>query len=117
MTGKNDMVMKLQRQASLDAEKALLGPIQPDLTNERVTQKKGFPEQRAKNAGNYIQHVEDTKVYLAEDGSPLPKQKHFFRKAVDHYLHDDAPQGHFIDPQQYIDKVVRERPLRQSTEI
>ena len=108
--------MKLQRQASMDAEKALLGPIQPDLSGERVSMKKGFPEQRAKNSGNYITHLEDTKVVLAADGSPLPKEKHFFRKAVDHYLHGDAPQGHFIDPQEYREKVVLERPMRQSSE-
>ena len=81
-----------------------------------MTQRKGFPEKRAANHGNYISHLEDTKVYLAEDGSPLPKQKHFFRKAVDHYLHDDAPQGHFNDPQQFQEKVIRERPMRQSAE-
>ncbi len=43
VTGKNDEIMKLQRTASLDQRRPLLGPIQPDLTGEKVTKKKIFP--------------------------------------------------------------------------
>ena len=83
--------MKLQRMASQDADRALLGPIQPDLTAERVSKKKGFPDERAKCGGNHAIHIEDTKTYYAKDGSPLPKQEHYYRKANDQFLHGDAP--------------------------
>lgn len=40
---------------------------------------------------NNLLHIEDTKEKLAKDGSPLPKEQHYFRKATDQFLHDGAP--------------------------
>lgn len=95
----------MQRVAAT-SDKPFLGPIQPDLTGEKVTRKKGgYGAQYTNHQGenNHLNHIEDTKENFAKDGSPLPKQQHYFRKSTDHYLHDNVPIGHYVDPNDYHD--------------
>jgi hypothetical protein len=42
VTGRTSEILKLQRMASLDHGKAILGPIQPDLTGEKPQNKKMY---------------------------------------------------------------------------
>lgn len=60
---------------------------------QKQTQKKMYPHTYTNHIGenNNLVHIEDTKERLAKDGSPLPKEQHYFRKATDHFLHDAAP--------------------------
>lgn len=78
VTGGTREVIKLQRIASLDQRRALLAPIQPDLTKQKVSKKRIF-----KNANqvseNHFEHF--SQEDYSEDGSPLPRPSHFFRKA------------------------------------
>ena len=65
VTGRTSEILKLQRMASLDHGKAILGPIQPDLTGEKNKVKRQFPHQ---DSGNFKFEKE---------------QDQFFRKAVE----------------------------------
>lgn len=44
VVGRTQEIMKLQRIASMDRNKALLGPVQPDLSKERVSKKRMFED-------------------------------------------------------------------------
>jgi hypothetical protein len=59
-----------------------LGPIQPDLSGEKVSKKKIFPKVATFNPLDQDQTVE-----LDVNGKP---KEHFFRKAIDSYQHDCA---------------------------
>ena len=67
----------------MDHGKAILGPIQPDLTGEKVLTKKMYP------------HI-DSGNFKAEK-----ETDQFFRKAVDSFTHDQLPEGKVNDPKHY----------------
>ena len=104
--------MKLQRLASLDKRKALLGPIQPDLTAQKQSQKKNFTDKSNVHTHNHIEHKHDYKP--SKDGSPLPREDHFFRKAVDHFTHDYSPEGVITDPEHIRIKKQLEQPKKHA---
>ena len=111
VTGRTPQIVQLQRQASVDTGKALLGPIQPDLSNEKVTQRRMFLDNANNKLVNHIAHQSEVKMQYASDGSPLPRrpdQEHFFRKALDHYTHDSIPEGVINDVAHYKQKVTME---------
>jgi len=88
VTGRTEEIMKLQRIASLDHNRGLLAPVQPDLTAQKVSQKKIFNDKSNVQTHNHIEHPVEEKQKTLPDGSPLPKQDHYFRKAVEGFTHD-----------------------------
>lgn len=110
VTGGTDEVVKLQRLAALDQERAFLGPLQPDLTGERVSQKRIF-ETAGKEPSRLLEHAE-----YADDGSPLPKAPQFFRRAEDCFQHD-SPAAKITDLNDYRSKLRAAPPKLQSYEL
>jgi Ca2+-binding EF-hand superfamily protein len=72
--------------ASLDRVNALLGPVQPDLSREKKGGKKMFEDCKARKATVEMSHSDNK------------KPERFFRKALDHYTHDESPIGKITDP-------------------
>lgn len=86
VTGKtqNNQILHLQRILSLEKNKPFLGPIQPDLSNEKVSKKRIFPGQS--NVATFNPLDQDQTVELGIDGKP---KDHYFRKAIDNFQHDN----------------------------
>ena len=66
----------------MDAKRALMAPIER-YEDVRVSKKKVFTDIKMMNNGNLVYHDVESKGKFDSDGSPLPKQQHFFRKASD----------------------------------
>ena len=111
VTGRTDEVVKLQRLAALDQERAFLGPLQPDLSGERVSQKRIF-ETAGKEPSRLLEHAE-----YADDGTPLPKAPQFFRRAEDCFQHDSPAAAKITDLNDYKIKLRAEPPKLQSYEL
>ena len=104
--------MQLQRIASQDKPKALLGPIQPDLSGMKPEGKRLFLEHENFKSVNHIKH---TQPEFHADGSPMPPDEHYFRKALENYTHD-AQTEKVTDPQQMRLKILMEGS-KQSNEV
>jgi len=95
VTGRSYDIMQLQRIASQDRPKALLGPIQPDLSGMKPEGKRLFVD----NANNKsVNHIKHSMPEFQADGSPLPAEEHYFRKALDNFTHDGETDK-VTDPQ------------------
>ena len=98
--------------ASQDKPKALLGPIQPDLSGMKPEGKRLFLDNDNFKSVNHIKHSQPE---VAADGSPLPPDEHYFRKALENYTHD-AETDKVTDPQQMRLKILMEGS-KQSNEV
>lgn len=110
VAGRTDEIMKLQRMASLDRDRALLAPVQPDLSGEKPVNRKMFTETDAYQLHDHITHPILDKPGLMQDGSPAQHPAHFFRKAKDMYLHSGSPDGKTTDASAARIKISMERP-------
>ena len=77
--------MQLQRMANQDKNKALLGPIQPDLSGMKPEGKRLFLQNENFKSVNHIKH---NNPEFHADGSPMPDDEPYFRKALEQYTHD-----------------------------
>lgn len=100
--------------ASLDRDRALLAPVQPDLSGEKPVNRRMFKETDAYRLHDHISHPILDKPRLMTDGSPSPQPEHFFRKAKDMYMHNDSPDGKVTDASAARLKISMERPNQQS---
>jgi len=87
--------MQLQRIASSDAPKALLGPIQPDLSGLKPEGKRLYTDNPNNKSANHIKHAMPA---FQANGSPMPNEEHYFRKALDNFTHDGETDK-VTDPQ------------------
>jgi hypothetical protein len=110
VAGRTEEIMKLQRMASLDAGRALLAPVQPDLSGEKPVNRKMFAETDAYQLHDHITHPILDKPGRLQDGSPAQHPEHFFRKAKDMYLHGGSPDGKTTDASAARIKISMERP-------
>lgn len=110
VAGRTEEIMKLQRMASLDRDRALLAPVQPDLSGEKPVNRKMFAETDAYQLHDHITHPIKDKPGRMQDGSPAQHPEHFFRKAKDMYLHSESPDGKTTDASAARIKISMERP-------
>jgi len=116
VAGRTEEIMKLQRMASLDRDRALLAPVQPDLSGEKPVNRKQYKEADAYRLHDHITHPILDKLGAMQDGSPCQQPEHFFRKAKDMYLHHDSPDGKVTDASAARLKISMERP-NQPTDV
>jgi len=110
VAGRTEEIMKLQRMASLDRDRALLAPVQPDLSGEKAQNRRMYAETDAYRLHDHITHPILDKLGKMTDGSPSPQPEHFFRKAKDMYMHNESPDGKVTDASAARLKISMERP-------
>ena len=110
VAGRTEEIMKLQRMASLDRDRALLAPVQPDLSGEKAQNRRMYADGDAYQLRDHITHPVLDKQGFKTDGSPQPRPEHFFRKAKDMYLHHGSPDGKVTDGSAARIKIQMERP-------
>jgi hypothetical protein len=114
VAGRTEEIMKLQRMASLDRDRALLAPVQPDLSGEKPVNRRMYRETDAYKLHDHITHPIQDKPRDLSDGSPGLHPEHFFRKAKDMYLHNESPDGKVTDASAARIKISMERPNQPS---